>query len=109
MKKVNVIAVILMIIAIINIGCIIRLFFDIDNIKYSPTVMVLVMQIISFVISITMIKKAIKNSLKKIFIVIAILILTFFIPVSTKSEYLHGEISSFFPIEVEKNIYNITI
>lgn len=113
MKKAKGIVVLLMLIAIINIGCIIKLFLNVDSVLIEintvTSVIILAMQIISFIISIIILKKGVKVNLKIILIVIAILIATFFIPVQTVYDYLHGSITSFKPVEKQKNLYNITI
>lgn len=119
MKQKNVkklIILVIMLIAIINIGLIVNLFFNdiAGEIYTSPSIIVVVMQVIAIIISVITLKKHINTNKEKflIIILIVILLITFFIPVQTDMEYpqsMGGLTPTVLPKELKQNLYNITI
>lgn len=119
MKQKNVkelIILILMLIAIINIVLVINLLFNGISMKTHTSLgfIVIVMQIIAIIISTITLRKDISPNIRKLLMTLLIIIMvaTFFIPVQTNLESIesHGGFTpAVMPNKLKQNLYNITI
>lgn len=116
-KIIQIVIILILLIAMINLGCVMRLFFfkNVNDIYIISSIIVGFLQIAIIFISIILLRNSLNSKLAIVLtiVILTTIVITFFIPVQTYQVYNNadkwGLAPSVIPYKEEINLYDITL